>query len=176
MLRTGEKILAKITVVGVDEISYLKFGFDSPTYTIRKSEVAKISYQNGNKDAFNSTVVVTGAVPIILNTQIPQKTYMDGVKDAHLYYTAQSSGGIVTGLTTFVFSPFGGVVPALVCSSIRPPVRNLGIRDGSLFHDNDYMRGYSDEARKIKRRKIWAYFGYGSAAWFVLLLYLNTRH
>lgn len=49
----GKKIEAKVTEVEVEVIKYKKFGDnDGPTYTMKKTEIATILYENGNVDVF----------------------------------------------------------------------------------------------------------------------------
>ena len=49
----GNKIEAKVTEVEVDVIKYKKFGDnDGPTYTMKKTEIATILYENGTVDVF----------------------------------------------------------------------------------------------------------------------------
>jgi len=49
----GNKIEAKVTEVEVDVIKYKKFGDNNgPTYTMKKTEIATILYENGNVDVF----------------------------------------------------------------------------------------------------------------------------
>jgi len=51
--KNGDEISAKIQEVGVTDIKYKKFeNPDGPMYTILKSEVMMIKYQNGTKDVF----------------------------------------------------------------------------------------------------------------------------
>ena len=53
VLRTGEEVKAKVEEVGLNEIKYKRA--DNPTgplYTILKSEVLMIKYENGTKDVF----------------------------------------------------------------------------------------------------------------------------
>lgn len=51
--KQSEKIEAKITDVEQDQIKYKKFSYqDGPTYTIKKSEIASIIYQNGDVETF----------------------------------------------------------------------------------------------------------------------------
>jgi hypothetical protein len=51
--KTGEDILAKITEVGHTEIKYKKFDNpDGPLFTLLKSDVLMIRYENGTKDIF----------------------------------------------------------------------------------------------------------------------------
>ena len=51
--KQSEKIEAKITDVEQDCIKYKKFNYqEGPTYTIKKSEIASIIYQNGDVETF----------------------------------------------------------------------------------------------------------------------------
>lgn len=52
--KDGSTILSKVLEVGQDEVKYKNFSnLDGPTYTIRKSELQSINYQNGAKDTFS---------------------------------------------------------------------------------------------------------------------------
>jgi hypothetical protein len=52
-MKTGEDILAKISEIGPTEIKYKKFdNLDGPMYTLLKSEVLMIRYENGTNDVF----------------------------------------------------------------------------------------------------------------------------
>jgi hypothetical protein len=52
--RNGDEINAKVTEIGTDDVKYKKFdNQDGPTYTISKSELIMIRYENGDKDMFN---------------------------------------------------------------------------------------------------------------------------
>ena len=51
----GTEILAKVLEIKPDEVKYLRFDNQTgPTYTINKSEVFMIKYENGTKDVFTS--------------------------------------------------------------------------------------------------------------------------
>ena len=55
--KQSEKIEAKITDVEQDFIKYKKFNYqEGPTYTIKKSEIASIIYQNGVVESFMDNV------------------------------------------------------------------------------------------------------------------------
>jgi hypothetical protein len=52
--KNGDEIKSKVIKVGSDEIEYKKFeNLDGPSYTIPKSDVFMIRYQNGTKDVIN---------------------------------------------------------------------------------------------------------------------------
>jgi len=55
--KDGTTILSKVLEVGQNEIKYKRHdNLDGPTYTIQKSELQAINYQNGAKDTFSATV------------------------------------------------------------------------------------------------------------------------
>ncbi len=55
--KDGSTILSKVLEVGQEVIKYKKFNnLDGPTYTIQKSELQSINYQNGAKDTFSAPV------------------------------------------------------------------------------------------------------------------------
>ncbi|MEI6852315.1 MAG: DUF2846 domain-containing protein [Bacteroidota bacterium] len=53
--KNGDEIKAKIQEVGVTEVKYKKFeSQDGPVYSILKTDVFMIKYENGTKDVFTS--------------------------------------------------------------------------------------------------------------------------
>jgi hypothetical protein len=56
--KTGDEIKTKVIEVGVSEIKYKKFESPTgPTYSILKSDVFMIKYEDGNKDVFSGNDV-----------------------------------------------------------------------------------------------------------------------
>ena len=54
--RVGDEIPAKIIEVGANEIKYKKWtNQEGPTYTLNKTEIFMINYQNGEKEVFSQT-------------------------------------------------------------------------------------------------------------------------
>jgi hypothetical protein len=51
--RDGTEIKAKVTEVGSRDVKYTRFGTSSPTYTLLKSEILAIKYEDGAKDVFD---------------------------------------------------------------------------------------------------------------------------
>lgn len=73
IMRNGEEIKAKVQEVGITEIKYKKF--DNPTgpvYTILKSDVFIIKYENGSKEVFSSAEDAPAAAPIAEAKEQPQ--------------------------------------------------------------------------------------------------------
>ncbi|MDR1783663.1 MAG: hypothetical protein LBR13_05320 [Dysgonamonadaceae bacterium] len=53
--KNGDEIKAKVTEIGATEVKYKRFGNENgPTYTIPKSEIFMIKYENGEKDIFET--------------------------------------------------------------------------------------------------------------------------
>jgi HKD family nuclease len=48
----------------------------------------------------------------------------------------------------------------------------LNIPDNELTKNSEYKKAYSEQAHKIKKKKVWTNFGIGSGAWVLLLLLL----
>lgn len=60
ILTNGDEILSIVNEVGIDVIKYKKFDNQTgPVYTIEKSKVFMIKYQNGSKDVFSQQPVAT---------------------------------------------------------------------------------------------------------------------
>src|ERR1700741_422164 len=61
---TGEKIIAKILEVGIQEIKYKRFNFDDgPTYVENRNTIKTIIYKNGQRDEFSGTVPSLKTLP-----------------------------------------------------------------------------------------------------------------
>jgi hypothetical protein len=56
MKKNGDEIMARVTEVGITEVKYKRFENENgPTYTLLKSEIFMITYENGGKDVFRET-------------------------------------------------------------------------------------------------------------------------
>jgi hypothetical protein len=54
-LKNGDEIKAKVQEIGISDVKYKKFeNVTGPTYTIMKTEIFMIKYENGEKDVFNT--------------------------------------------------------------------------------------------------------------------------
>lgn len=170
--KTGEDISAKVSEVTQTEIKYKKFdNLDGPIFSILKSEVLMIRYENGTKDIFNETTtkpVVNSQTTSIEITD--EDMALKGKEDAQANYRGAKSGAGWTAATTILLSPIIGVIPAVACSSAAPADENLNYRDNNLMKNTAYSKAYIDQAHKTKKKKVWTSFGIGSGAWALLLL------
>src|SRR5688500_6670041 len=57
ILKNGDEVLAKVFEVTPSEIKYRRFDNpDGPLYTMEKSEVFLVKYENGTKDVFDEEI------------------------------------------------------------------------------------------------------------------------
>ena len=97
VLKNGNDIESIVQEVGIDEIKYKKFENKSgPTYTLKKSDIFMIRYENGSKDVFSEITTTPepkpspeSAPPVVENKQNSPKPIeplsfeslsLDGVK------------------------------------------------------------------------------------------------
>jgi hypothetical protein len=162
--KNGEDLNVKITEVNQTDIKYKKSGNPSgPTFIISKSDALMIRYEDGSKDIFNE----------VFNTN-NSDMQSRGKEDAIMNYKGKNSGAIGTGITAALTTPIIGLIPAIACSSSEPSDENLKYTNRELMKNADYNRAYTDQAHKIKRKKIWTGFGIGSAIWLVLVVLLSS--
>jgi hypothetical protein len=166
--KSGEDIQAKILEVNQTEIKYKKFdNQNGPTFTLLKSDVLMIRYENGTKDIFTQTEEVKK------NAKTSNEDMrMKGKRDSQMNYTGRKSGAGWTAATTILFSPLIGVIPAAACASSEPSDQNLNYRDAELMKDYEYNRAYVEQAHKTKKKKVWTNYGVSSGAWLLLILLL----
>jgi hypothetical protein len=165
--KSSEDIQAKIMEVTTTEIKYKKYDNpNGPTFTLLKSDVLMIRYENGSKDVFSDTQ--TGSSDNTSSTEMELK----GKRDAAMNYSGKNSGAGWTAATSIVLSPLFGLVPAIACASSEPSENNLNIKSPDLMKNYIYKQSYTEQAHKIKKRKIWTNYGIGSGAWLLLILLL----
>jgi hypothetical protein len=91
--------------------------------------------------------------------------YTQGQIDAQLYYRGYKPAGTAVLFTTALpwVGIFLGVVPALITSSTMPLDINLGCPDLQLMKNEQYLKGYKQKAKQIKRKKVLNNYLYGLA-------------
>jgi len=160
--KSGEDIQSKVLEVTTSEVKYKKFDNQTgPIFTILKSEILMIRYENGSKDVFNES-----------SSSSDSDLCMQGQQDSKQNYKGKNSGAGWTSVTTILFSPLIGVIPGAICASAEPSDNNLQIMKPELMKDFNYSRCYKEQAHKMKKRKVWTNFGISSGAWVVLILLL----
>lgn len=164
--KTSEDIQSKVIEVTSTEIKYKKFtNLDGPTFTLLKSDVLMIRYENGSKDIFNETSSNK-------NSSSSEDMIQKGTQDAFTNYKGKNSGAAWTSVTTIFVSPLFGLIPAIACSSTAPSDYNLQYKDPEMMKNSTYNRAYTEQAHKTKKKKVWANYGLSSGAWLFIILIL----
>lgn len=162
--QTGEIIQAKVVEVNATDVKYKKFdNLEGPDYSVRKSEVKHVEYQNGTLEKFEASAVTTAsAATTSKDATSTEDYYSKGKTDAVTFYKGHTGAGTATLVTTLLI-PIAGLIPAIACSTTPPEKANLGYPNSNLFDNNvDYQRGYKESARKKKSSKVWTNFGIGA--------------
>lgn len=85
VFRNTDTVLAKVTEVTPNSVSYKRWdNIDGPIYTINRTDIACINYQNGQKDVFNDIAQTDTAVPA-LNTTAPARPFQKIRFQSYLY-------------------------------------------------------------------------------------------
>jgi len=169
--KSGEDIQAKVLEVTLTEIKYKKFeNQNGPTYSILKSNVQMIIYENRTKDIFNE-----GKQYESIPAPGPSTSdlYIQGQRDASKYYRGYKGAGTGTLITSLV-SPLVGLIPAIACSAAQPKEINLNYPNVDLMKDPNYYDGYTQRSKKIKQGKIWTNWGIGLGVNLVAAIILST--
>ena len=156
-MRSGENMLVKVIEVGTSEVKYRKLdNLNGPIFSILKSDLLTIKYENGTKDDFSS-------VKKEENNFSGYDPYIQGKNDAQRYYKGDKNAGTILLISNII--PFLAIIPSLgfyiVNSSKIPKDENLNYPSISLMQNEKYANSYRQEAKKIKNQKIWKNFGVG---------------
>ena len=164
--RSGEEIEARILKVGLTEIEYRRFDNpDGPIYSILKSDLLYIEYENGSHDVFEET-------PQPVATR-PENLFVKGQGDAMAFYDRYKPAGTGTLVVSLV-SPLVGLIPAIACASTPPKDINLNFPNAELMKQDEYNFAYREKARKIKSKKVWTNWGIAFGINFVAVLFITT--
>ena len=162
--RSGDDIISKILEVTTTEVKYKKFdNLNGPTFTILKSDLLMIRYENGTKDVFNSEKKLD------VSTITTKDFFQEGQNDANIYYKGYKASGTTAFLASLLITPIVGLIPAAICAGADPQDENLGYPSRDLMQNKDYSNGYKQKAKKIKQQKVWKNLLIGSGIYLVLV-------
>ena len=170
--KSGEDIQTKVLEISHSEVKYkLYSNQEGPTYTLLKSDILMVRYENGTKDIFDE-VKESNPISTSPSPSSAEDMRMKGQIDSKLNYKGRRSGAGWTSAITILTSPVLGVIPAAVFSSIEPSEKNLNFPDAELMKNYDYNQAYVKEAHKAKKKKVWISYAGSSATWLLLLFLL----
>ena len=167
--KTGDDIKAKVLEVTTTEVKYKKFdNLNGPVFSILKSELLLIRYENGSKDVFNDSKKVEEKIVS------GKDFYQEGQSDANRFYRGYKGAGNTVLATSLLFSPLVGLIPAAICASADPQDENLDYPSSDLMKNSEYANGYRHRAKKIKQKKVWTNLGVAFGINLVLVLALSS--
>jgi len=181
----GTEIKAKVIEITTEAVKYKNYDqLEGPLRNISLTDVFMIIYQDGLKEVYRGKIdknkelqISNKVMPKIEKTQyiIPsndQDYCFKGRQDAERYYTGYTGAGSGTAVTTVLFGPIIGLIPAIACSSTSPKRSNLTFPDSKLMKNSGYYSCYTQEAKRIKSKKVWKNFGIGFAVNFTIIMIL----
>ena len=120
-----------------------------PAFSVLKSDLLMIKYENGTKDDFSSIKKIEE------NNFSGYDPYIQGKLDAQRYYKGDKTAGTIVLISNLFVLP---IIPSLIFSiaatSKIPKDENLNYPSISLMQNEQYANSYRQEAKKIKNRKI----------------------
>ena len=150
-MRSGETILVKVIEVGTTEVKYKKLdNLNGPVFSLLKSDLFVIKYENGTKEDFSSIKKIEEKVVGVENM------FVQGQNDAIIHYDGYKTAGTAVLLST-AFPGYGmllGITPALLTLDADPKDENLGYPNLNLMKNEEYAKGYKQKAKQIKRKKV----------------------
>ena len=150
-MRSGENILVKVIEVGTTELKYKKQdNLNGPAFSVLKSDLLMIKYENGTKDNFSSIKKIEEKVVGVENM------FVQGQNDAIIHYDGYKTAGTAVLLST-AFPGYGiflGIPTALLTLNADPKDENLGYPNLNLMKNEEYAKGYKQKAKQIKRKKV----------------------
>ncbi len=150
ILHSGQELKVKILDFHETTVSYRLFDdMAGETFMIEKTNILLIKYQDGStivlRDVKNN--IDTTNIKVFLNTDIKAIAIKDAKEN---YKTSTSAIGV--GCCTATCSPIGLPAAAIVASQ-SPKAQNLNIPK-EYENNSEYISYYSQEAHRIKRKKI----------------------
>ena len=149
MKTDGSEIQATVTQIGTNEIKYIRYGTTAPIYTLLKSEIFMIKYEDGTKDVFKKEPAqrVNRQQTYNNNTALydtPLKTYKytcgDPINPNGARKSAFGSGiasFFIPGLGQFINGDVGGgflfLGTNIICNTVMLNTRNEGVFVAALL-------------------------------------------
>lgn len=170
---SGKKTVVKILMNSTTEIKYKLWDFqDGPTYQVGKNELNSIHTGKGKiismaqetkkeeiksqPDEYAKYTAFTG-----YSYAFNQRLYDKGKIDARRYYR-HNGGAVGVGCAAAGCGPLIGIIPAVIVADNEPKEINLRIPPSEYSTHHDYLTGYKEEAKRIKKKKVWTGYGIGS--------------
>jgi len=88
----GDEIRAKVTEIGINDVKYNRFdNLTGPIYTLSKSEIFKITYEDGSHDIFGKAIANPSVTPSVTSYSQPVDQTISNSTSQSTAYTHASS-------------------------------------------------------------------------------------
>ena len=171
--KDGSTILSKVIEIGTSEVKYKKFSNQNgPTYSISKSEIQAINYENGEKEDFTVTAIQQSqqdynvnyssqmAAGIAAGNRLQREKLLASAKSWKTVGDVWAYANIFGGLGLYIFTDLdwpvwaglsaSGVIGGLVCNAIGNNKENAAysIKIASII-TNDFTIGNTRFTAKV---------------------------
>lgn len=163
--KTGEEIPSRVLEITLHEVLYQHpDSLQGITRRLPKTEVFMVKFENGTKEVFEQLDSLSG----IAQGMTPDQLYALGKEDAKQYYKGNGAmwGSAASSMVMFPL----GLAGSLVIGATPPKVKPDHVSDIRLLEDQDYMKGYKEQAARKKRGKALAGVGIGAGIQLGLII------
>jgi hypothetical protein len=164
--KSGAEINGRIVKLNSENITFIQKG-SADTSIMPRAEISKLRYQNGTLVYISNDMNQANKFEVSNDSM-----YNAGKADADLYYKGYKAATAGTIVSALMF-PFN-LIPAVACSATPPSMNNLGYRDPKLMENPGYFYGYTKQAHKIKKKKVWGGYAIGSGAIILISILLTS--
>ncbi|GGG15842.1 hypothetical protein [Pontibacter amylolyticus] len=164
--KTGEEIPSRVLEITLHEILYKHpDSLQGITWRMPKAEVFMVKFENGTKEVFEQQ---PDSMSGMAQDMTPDQLYALGKEDAKQYYKGNGAmwGSAASSMVMFPL----GLAGSLVIGATPPKVKPEHVPDIRLLEDQDYLKGYKEQAARKKRGKALAGVGIGAGIQLGLII------
>lgn len=168
---SGEEISARVLEITLHEIVYQHpDSLHGLTWRIPKAEVFMVRFENGTKEVFEQQL----ADSLVSEAQglTPEQLYALGKEDAALYYKGNGAmwGSAASSMVMFPI----GLAGSIAIGATPPKIKPDRVSDVNLLAQQDYLKGYKEQAHRKKKGKALAGVGIGAGIQLGLIILILT--
>lgn len=129
--------------------------------------LSTVSYsQKQNDDVYIKPGVKPAQNPIL---KPDNQNYTKGIEDAKILFKPSKAASTAALISGIFWGPFGFIPTSIIASD---PPENLIQNPSNIdnLKDKDYFEGYSNQAKKMKSKKVWKAYGTGAVISLCLLV------
>ncbi|EJF08552.1 hypothetical protein [Pontibacter sp. BAB1700] len=168
---SGEEIPARVQEITLHDVLYQHpDSSQGVIWRLPKTEVFMVKFENGTKEVFEQHLA--DSLASMAQGMTPEQLYELGKADAKHYYKGNGAmwGSAASSMVMFPI----GLAGSVVIGATAPKVKPERVSDIGLLAEQDYLRGYQEQAARKKRGKALAGVGIGAGIQIGLLILILT--